>query len=75
MHTQRVQAGSPGRIWFGDEFQRRARVVMTDMVSSINHGWWISDTIPLTCGIRQVCPFSPSAFIRSSGIASDDYSK
>ena len=36
---------------------------MTDTSSSVNHGRWISDTIPLKCGIRQGCPFSPLVFI------------
>ena len=49
-------------IRFGDEFKQWVRVLVTDTFSSVNHDGWISDTIPLKCGIRQGCPFSPLVF-------------
>ena len=48
---------------FGDEFIQWVRVLVTDRFSNVNHGGWISDTIPLKCGIRQGCSFPPLVFI------------
>ena len=48
---------------FGDKFKQWVRVLVKDTFSSVNHGGWISDTIPLKCRIRQGCPFSPLVFI------------
>ena len=50
-------------IRFGDEFKQWVRVLVTDTFSSVKHDGWISDTIPLKCGIRQGCSFSPLVFI------------
>jgi len=48
---------------FKPDFQRWVRVLMTDSMSSINHGGWVSKPFQVNCGIRQGCPFSPLGFV------------
>ena len=48
---------------FGNQFVNWIRVLGNNVFSSINHGGWISQSFPVSCGIRQGCPFSPLAFI------------
>ena len=50
---------------FGEQYRKWIGILNSKTFSSINHGGWISQSFPVSCGIRQGCPLSPLAFILS----------
>ena len=51
------------RFNFGENFVKWVDVLMKNTESCINYIAWISQSIEVSSGIRQGCPFSPMAFI------------
>ena len=57
------------RVWafkrfnFGENFVKWVEVLMKNTKSCINYMGWLSQSIEVSSGIRQGCPFSPMAFI------------
>ena len=57
------------RVWafkrfsFGENFVKWMEVLMKNTESCINYMGWLSQSIEVSSGIRQGCPFSPVAFI------------
>jgi exonuclease III len=48
---------------FGQDFQRWVSIIISNSVSCINYGGWLSGFFSINSGIKQGCPFSPLAFI------------
>lgn len=48
---------------FGGQFIQWVRIILSNTISMINHGGWISEPFAVNSGIRQGCPFSPLAFV------------
>lgn len=48
---------------FGEVFTKWVSVLMTDTLSCVNYGGWLSEYFAVESGIRQGCPFSPLAFV------------
>ena len=51
------------RFNFGENFVKWVDVLMKNTESCINYMAWLSQSIEVSSGIRQGCPFSPMAFI------------
>ena len=51
------------RFNFGENFVKWVKVLMKNTKSCINYMGWLSQSIEVSSGIRQGCPFSPMAFI------------
>ena len=51
------------RFNFGENFVKWVDVLMKNTESCINYIAWLSQSIEVSSGIRQGCPFSPMAFI------------
>ena len=50
------------RFNFGENFVKWVEVLMKNTESCINYMRWLSQSIEVSSGIRQGCPFSPMAF-------------